>query len=327
VATHVVGTRHLTPDQVMGVIRHAHLVRFGITYPLLYGRYGAGHRYEFGDWGHVGCNVDPGGRKVNEPAPLALRHQALVYSPPMSEKRALVVSDAHLGGVPDTVDSALHAFLDEVPQPGDHLLINGDLFEFWFEYRSVIPRRAFPTLARLAAARQRGVRLTVIGGNHDRWGRRFWQDQLGAAFHPREVVLELAGWRSLVTHGDGVAEQHVGARVLHAITRNPVTASVFRWVHPDVGHGLVERLSGILGSSTRDPQVIAKAAAAQADWACEVLRSRGDLDLVVLGHTHRPSLVAVAERRWYLNPGAWMDGFRYAVITERGPELETYCPR
>ncbi len=235
-----------------------------------------------------------------------------------------MVSDAHLGGVPDEVATALHAFLDALPQAGDHLVINGDLFEFWFEYGSVIPRRAFPTLARLAAARGRGVRLTVTGGNHDRWGRGFWQREMGAAFHPSGAFLELAGWRAFVAHGDGVAEQHLGARVLHSITRHPVTAALFRWVHPDLGHGLVERFSGILGGATRDPKVVERAAAAQESWARALLGSHEDLDLVVLGHTHRALLAAVAERRWYLNPGAWMDGFRYAVITERGPELATY---
>lgn len=245
----------------------------------------------------------------------------------MSVERVLVVSDAHLGGVPEAVRAAFHAFLEDVPRAGDHLLLNGDLFEFWFEYRSVIPRRAFPTLACLAAARRRGVRMTVIGGNHDRWGRGFWEAELGAAFHRQEALLELAGWRALVAHGDGIAEQHLASRVLHAITRHPLTAGVFRWVHPDLGHGLVERLSGLLGSATRDPEVIARAAAAQADWARGLLGSRGDLDLVVLGHTHRPTVVAVAERRWYLNPGAWMDGFRYGVITERGPELAAYRPK
>jgi UDP-2,3-diacylglucosamine hydrolase len=245
----------------------------------------------------------------------------------MSEARVLVVADAHLGGVPPAVDAAFHAFLDDVPRPDDHLVINGDLFEFWFEYRSVIPRRAFPTLARLAEVRRRGVKLTVTGGNHDRWGRGFWQRELGASFHPREVVLELAGWRSLVVHGDGLAEQHAASGVLHAITRHPLTVGLFRWVHPDLGHGLVERFSGILGRRTRDPTVMARAAAAQEEWARRQLGSRQDLDLVVLGHTHRPSLVAVDVRRWYLNPGAWMDGFRYAVISQRGPELAAYQPR
>lgn len=225
------------------------------------------------------------------------------------------------------VDRGLHDFLDAVPQAGDHLILNGDLFEFWFEYSSVIPRRAFPTLARLAAARHRGVRLTVTGGNHDRWGRGFWQQELGAAFHPAGTELELAGWRAFLAHGDGIAEMHVAASILHSITRHPLTAALFRWIHPDVGHGLVERVSGILGRHTRDPKVIERAAAAQESWARALLGSRADLDLVVLGHTHRPVLAAVGQRRWYLNPGAWMDGFRYAVIREGGPELATYHPQ
>ncbi|HLB37203.1 MAG TPA: UDP-2,3-diacylglucosamine diphosphatase [Gemmatimonadales bacterium] len=245
----------------------------------------------------------------------------------MTSETVFVLSDAHLGGVPDAVTSALHGFLDAVPRSGDHVVINGDLFEFWFEYDSVIPRRAFPTLARLAAARARGVRLTLTGGNHDRWGRGFWQRELGAAFHAGSVELTLAGWRALVAHGDGVAEPHRGARVLHAVTRHPVTAALFRWLHPDLGHRLVERLSGVLGERTRDPAVLDLAAGAQDAWARATLATRSDLDLVVLGHTHRPVLAAVGARRWYLNAGAWMDGFRYAVITEQGPELRTYLPQ
>lgn len=244
----------------------------------------------------------------------------------MTHETVFVLSDAHLGGVPDAVTSALHRFLATVPQRGDHLVINGDLFEFWFEYHSVIPRRAFPTLARLAAARERGVRLTLTGGNHDRWGRGFWQRELGAGFHPDAVELTLAGWRSLVAHGDGVAEQQLGARVLHAVTRHPLTAGAFRWIHPDLGHGLVQRMAGVLSQRTRDPAVLDQAAAAQDAWARARLTERPDLDLVVLGHTHRPVLASVGERRWYLNAGAWMDGFRYAVITERGPELCAYLP-
>lgn len=242
----------------------------------------------------------------------------------MSGETVFVVSDAHLGGVPGAVGGALHEFLDTVPRSGDHVVLNGDLFEFWFEYSRVIPKRAFPTLVRLAGLRDRGVRLTVTGGNHDRWGRDFWREELGAGFHREGVELELAGWRAFVAHGDGIAEQHAAARVLHGLTRHRLTAALFRWIHPDLGHALVERFSGLLGERTRSEGVLEKAASAQEAWARKLLAGRGDLNLVVLGHTHRPMLTAVGERRWYVNPGAWMDGFRYATITDRGPELRTY---
>jgi UDP-2,3-diacylglucosamine hydrolase len=237
-----------------------------------------------------------------------------------------VLADAHLGKASEMAE-ALHAFLATVPVCGDHVLINGDLFDFWFEYGRVIPRAAFGTLAQLASLRQRGVRLSLTGGNHDRWGRGFWERELGAAFYRGAAEVSLAGFRAYVAHGDGVAEPRAGSRWLHGITRHPLTAAAFRWIHPDVGLGLVERLSAFVGEQNRTPASIERAATAQRAWAMALLARRADLNLVVLGHTHRAALVAAGERRWYVNPGAWMDGCRYAVIGAGGPELRSYRPK
>lgn len=236
---------------------------------------------------------------------------------------AIVVSDAHLGFAPQAATDGFHRFLAAVPTRGDHLVVNGDLFEFWFEYRSVIPRHAFPTLARLEALVRAGVRLTVTGGNHDRWGGGFWRE-LGATFHPRGAELDLAGHRALVAHGDGITDRPWSARLLHRVTGHPVTTTLFRWVHPDVGIGLVARLSPWLAGKRADPASIAHTARAQAVYARRVLAERADLDLLVLGHTHHPVLEPVGARRWYVNPGAWMDGFRYAAVTAEGPRLARF---
>ncbi len=204
---------------------------------------------------------------------------------------------------------------------GDHLVLNGDLFDFWFEYRSVIPRSAFPTLVALATVRRRGVRLTVTGGNHDRWGGPFWQEELGASFHRGAVELNLAGHPALVMHGDDLAEPQIRARLLRAVVRHPLTEAVFRWVHPDVGWALVQRMSRRLARKTVDTAVMQLAAVTQAEYAHDLLEQRPELELVVLGHTHKPVLEEIGLGRWYVNPGAWMDGFRYATINEMGPEL------
>lgn len=206
----------------------------------------------------------------------------------------------------------------------DHLVINGDLFDFWFEYRTVIPRSAFPTLAALLGVRETGVRITATGGNHDRWGGDFWTRELDATFHRSDVTLELGKWRCYIAHGDGIGERHLAARVLHAITRRPLTARLFRWIHPDVGFRLVGALSGPLGDHTRDPAVLARAAEVQAVYARDRLMHNRDLDMVILGHTHLPALEQLDGNRWYMNPGAWMEGFRYAVLTPDGPVLKQF---
>lgn len=243
----------------------------------------------------------------------------------MLRQAAVIVSDAHIGLASDNVVAAFHSFLRSVPDLADHLVINGDLFEFWFEYRDVIPKAAFPTLEALAQLRRAGVRLTLTGGNHDRWGGDFWRRELEAEFHAEEVELDLAGHRALVTHGDGVGDEQWCARALHAVVRHPITVGLFRWMHPDVGFALVRRMSPLLAGRARDERVVRRYVKAQASYARRLLEERTELALLVMGHTHRPALEEMGAGRWYLNPGAFAEGMRYAVVGRDGPRLESFA--
>ena len=242
----------------------------------------------------------------------------------MPPARCLVVADAHLGQVPPATEAAFHAFLDRVPQPGDHLLINGDLFDFWFEYRAVVPRKHFASIARLQQTRARGVAITFIGGNHDRWGGDFLRRDLGIAFYAGETELDLAGRHAYIAHGDGLTEQHWSGALLHRVTRHPLTIWAFRKLHPDLGFWIAAKLSGKLADNTRDKAVLDRAARAQAEYARGLLERRRDVGLVILAHTHRPCLERLSDGRAYLNPGAWLDGYRYAVVTGDAIELKSF---
>lgn len=248
----------------------------------------------------------------------------------MSSNSVIIVCDAHIGPAQHgTTTRAFHRFLEEVPKRSKHLIVNGDLFDFWFEYRSVVPRAAFPTLAALAEVVRAGVRVTITGGNHDRWGGPFWTEQLGAEYHAKSVELDLAGWRALVSHGDGECEPEFLARLLHRTVGHPLTSLAFRALHPDIGFWLVKRMGKVLNRPRDDGIGLRTASEAQSAHAIELLQKRPDLDLVVFGHTHRARLELAGggegeregDKRWYLNPGAWMDRQEYAVVTEDGPEL------
>jgi UDP-2,3-diacylglucosamine hydrolase len=240
--------------------------------------------------------------------------------------RVVVVADAHLGLVTSPEAVAFHAFLAAVPNLGDALLINGDLFDFWFEYGAAIPRRHFQSVARLHDVRRAGIPITFVGGNHDRWGSDFFTRDLGITFYGGQAELMIAGRRAFVAHGDGLTEQHWGAKLMHRVTRHPATIRLFRALHPDLGLRLVDRLSARLGDHTRDPEVLDRAARAQTQYASDLLLRRPDLELVILAHTHRPALARLPDGRAYLNPGAWLDGYRYAVVTPDGIELKCFEP-
>ncbi|MGH7562758.1 MAG: UDP-2,3-diacylglucosamine diphosphatase [Gemmatimonadales bacterium] len=241
----------------------------------------------------------------------------------MPDSRLVIVSDAHLGAAPPESDRALETFLEAVPDLGDALLVNGDLFDFWFAYRRAIPRSGARVLALLGTLARR-MPVAMTGGNHDRWGDSFWERDLGIRWSAGELRWDAAGLAVLALHGDGIAEVHWQARVMHRVTRHRLTAAAYRLIHPDLGIWLVNRLSGVLGDNTRDPAVLDRAAARQVAWAEERLRRSPEIGLLVMGHTHRPTVVEAAPGRRYVNPGAWMDGLRYAVATRDGVELRQF---
>jgi UDP-2,3-diacylglucosamine hydrolase len=238
----------------------------------------------------------------------------------------VIVSDAHLGVAPPRTEEALLEFLDAVPQLGDCLLINGDLFDFWFTYSRVIPRRGFHVAAALARLRLR-VPITLVGGNHDRWDRDFWERDLGLRFSPLQATFHIGSRAVTAIHGDGLAEPRWQAKLIHRVIQHPATAAVYRVLHPDVGLRLVDLLSPVLGDHTVDQAKLDRAAARQRAYAEQFLADHNGVELLIMGHTHQPVLAEIRAGCQYLNPGAWFDGFRYAVATESGAQLCTFNPQ
>jgi UDP-2,3-diacylglucosamine hydrolase len=232
----------------------------------------------------------------------------------------VVLADAHLGGTASDVQARLLAFLARVPEEGDALLINGDLFEFWFSYGRVIPRHGFKVAAALERLAGR-LPIAMVGGNHDRWDTDFWRSEVGVDFHPASARLLVGRRRILAVHGDGLTDRRWSARLVHWTVSHRATRLAYRALHPDLGLPLVDRLAPRLGDRHSGEGLLARAAASQRAWAADLLARETDVDLLVMGHTHRPALEELAPGRHYLNPGAWFDGGRYAVVTETAIRL------
>ena len=231
----------------------------------------------------------------------------------MQPTRALVLSDAHLGAVPERSERRLAAFLEAAPERADELVVAGDLFDFWFEYRTVVLREHFGILRRLADAADRGLRIRLVGGNHDAWGGSFLREEVGVEPVDGPVTTRVGGRRTYLAHGDGLGGGDWGYRALKRVIRSRPAVEAFRLLPPDLAVPLVRGLSGTDGESAG----AGSRAGPLADHAAELIRGRPDLELVVFGHSHRPRLDEVEPGRFYLNPGDWIDEFTYGVV---GPE-------
>lgn len=234
----------------------------------------------------------------------------------------LVASDAHLGNAPERSKRSFHAFLEDVADRTDDLVLAGDLFDFWFEYRSVVLREHFPTLRRLADLIDAGVRIRLVAGNHDAWVGSFLEEEIGVEFIPGATVTDVGGRRTYLAHGDGLAGGDLGYRILKTVTRSGPARRLFSWLHPDIATALVDRISRTGREAEEGPGSEKKARAeALSDHAAELIRRREDLDLVIFGHSHRPELSEPAEGRFYLNPGDWIHHFTYGLVQGSRVEL------
>ena len=238
-------------------------------------------------------------------------------------QRLVLVGDAHLGRGSALAEAAFLDFLDAVPRLGDGLVITGDLFEFWFSYARVIPRRGARVVGALAHL-GRTLPILLVGGNHDRWGGDFWQQELGLEFSPGSARFQVGDQSAEVIHGDGLTEGHWSGKVLGGVLRHRATIALFGALHPDLGFWMVDRLSGVLGERERTEQEIDRRAVPQEAWARARLASEPTLSLLAMGHTHRAAAVEVAPGRLYVNPGPWFDGYRYALVESGRATLDSY---
>jgi UDP-2,3-diacylglucosamine hydrolase len=246
----------------------------------------------------------------------------------MSTKPFLIVSDIHLGAVPAATERAFRGFLTHAKENASGLLINGDLFDFWFEYRTVVHSRHFRVLAHLAEVVDAGVPVWFVGGNHDAWGGRFMSEEVGIRMIEGPARLEIAGRRALVVHGDGVGEGQRGYRVFRWLIRHRATVFAFRQLHPDLGSRVADLVSTTEAKAHRDPQIAVAHAAKVRAWGVEQLRSTPDIDLVVAGHVHLPTVVEVETGRYYVNAGDWIHHHTYLTVPADGgaPRLDRWPP-
>ncbi|MBI4513809.1 MAG: UDP-2,3-diacylglucosamine diphosphatase [Gemmatimonadetes bacterium] len=244
----------------------------------------------------------------------------------MTSDRAIVVSDVHLGATTPEQERAFLQFLGSWRGAAHEIFFNGDLFDFWFEYRSVILSRYFPVLRVLADLAASGVRLRLLGGNHDAWGGGFLRDVIGIELLDGPVRLDLRGWRVWAAHGDGVGEGDLGYRLLKSLVRRRALVAAFRWTHPDLGERIARRVSKTGRPSAADLERSRARARVLGAYARAVLARDPSIDVVLLGHCHIPELVELHPRRYYLNAGDWVTHRSYAVFTPDRVELKEWTP-
>jgi UDP-2,3-diacylglucosamine hydrolase len=231
----------------------------------------------------------------------------------MSAEAAFFISDAHLGadhtGNAAAAERRLHDFLNWLPGRARSLHIVGDLFDFWFEYRTAIPRDHFRTLAALARLRDAGTEVTLLNGNHDFYLGPFLRDTLGLRTHDGPLPLTIQGRRIWLHHGDGLLGGDVGYKVLKKVVRHPASIAAYRLLHPDLGLPLAHAVSRWSRSSRPDRPI-----EGERMWR-EIAEPRfaEGFDTVMIGHFHQTYEQREGRNAFFVL-GDWMEHFSGVVL-------------
>ncbi|MDD5089003.1 MAG: UDP-2,3-diacylglucosamine diphosphatase [bacterium] len=220
------------------------------------------------------------------------------------------LSDAHLGAVhlPDPAEQAvmMDRFLGRVADDGRSLVFVGDLFDFWYEWRHVVPKRHFALLHRIRTLVERGVAVHLLAGNHDFRLHGFLEHSIGMTVHDDGLIAEIAGAPTYILHGDGILARDHGYRFLKKLLRNRAAQRLFALLHPDLAIALAS------GTSTTS-HVYTKVRPEDDREYLEFARRKfaEGYRNVVLGHLHRP-YEYVDNDHTYVNLGDWITKFTYA---------------
>jgi UDP-2,3-diacylglucosamine hydrolase len=228
-----------------------------------------------------------------------------------------IISDAHLGAASPAIERQVLNFLRSLEGKAATLVINGDLFDFWFEWKTVVPRRGVRAVAALAELKERGTEILWIAGNHDCWGGEILRDDFGLTYHVGPWEGSIGDWRTRIEHGDGLREvEDRKYRRLRAVLRHPWSIRAFRMLHPDMGSRLA------LGSSEASRVHRARDnGEGLRRVALSQLAKDPALELIVFGHSHVAALERAPGGGVYANAGSWLDAPTYLKITPGAVEL------
>jgi UDP-2,3-diacylglucosamine hydrolase len=243
-------------------------------------------------------------------------------------KKIYFLSDFHLGA-PDKSTSLqrekkIVQFLDEIKDDTSELFLVGDMFDFWYEYRKVVPKGYVRLLGKLAEFADRDIPMHFFVGNHDMWVRDYFQKELNMKVYFKPQELERSGKKFLVGHGDGLGPGDHGYKRLKKVFRNPVSKWLFGIFPPFLGMGLANFLSRRSRAAGLEQEVFL---GEDREWLiqyCREVLKEKKIDFFVFGHRHLALDYRLNDTSRYINLGDWYHYNSYAVFDGTDLQLFSY---
>ena len=231
-------------------------------------------------------------------------------------KKIYFASDQHLGAPTPKAslprEKKFVAWLDTIKEDAGTIFLLGDLFDFWFEYKTVVPKGFVRVLGKLAELKDAGIDIYFFVGNHDLWMRDYFQKELNIPVFHKPQEFDINGKIFLIGHGDGLGPNDHGYKRMKKVFTFPFFKWLFRWLHPDIGVRLGHYFSvkNKLISGDEDARFLGE----ENEWLAQYCRKKlteKHYDFFVFGHRHLPLEIELNNNSTYINLGDWIRYFTY----------------
>ena len=244
-------------------------------------------------------------------------------------KKIYFASDNHLGNpsFQATIqrEKKFVSWLEEIKSDAGAIFLLGDLFDFWFEYKTVVPKGFTRTLGKLAEISDSGIPIHYFVGNHDLWMNGYFEDELNiTVFHkPQEFTFNET--TLLIGHGDGLGPGDKGYKRMKKVFTNGFCKWLFKWLHPDIGVKVAQYLSvkNRLISGEEDVKFLGE----DNEWLVQYCRRKEaeqHRDYYIFGHRHLPMEIDIANNSKYINLGDWISYYTYSEFSNTAMSLKKY---
>ena len=239
-------------------------------------------------------------------------------------------SDFHLGA-PNAAESdrrerKIIDWLDQIKDCCTHLFLLGDIFDYWFEYKDVVPRGNFLLFAKLHELHEKGVTIYYFTGNHDMWVEDYFTTAFGAIIFKQQQAFVINGKKCLVGHGDGLGPKDHGYKFIKAVFAFRPNRKLYSCLHPRHSFAIARFFSrkSRAMTSTEEEHYMGDDKEFIVLY-CKDTIQKEDIDYFIYGHRHLVLEKNISDKAVYFNTGDWITHYSYLEFLEgNSPQLKTY---
>jgi UDP-2,3-diacylglucosamine hydrolase len=249
----------------------------------------------------------------------------------MSNKKVYFLSDVHLGSCAFNDDrereQKLVRWLTSIQDNASDIYLLGDIFDFWYEYKYVIPKGFVRLLGKLAELSDKGVQLHFFIGNHDIWVRDYFEKELGMNVYLYDTVQEINGKRFYLAHGHRTGYRPWIVKLMHYVFHAGWVRRLYNCIHPTINYwfGLKwSKNNRLYKHKQEEAEYLGEDKEFLVQFAKEYSKTHPEIDYFIFGHRHVMLDLMLSKTARVVYLGDWISHFSYAVFDEDGLRLEMY---